>query len=256
MGLVETEGLILKSFSLAEADKIVIFLTRDEGLVRGVARGAKRLKSRFGGGLELFSIVQISYFQKEDRELVSIKQVELIKSYFDKAADPLFFENFSYLVDLLLEFAQPHDPNERLYRMAKVCLEAGAGNSLDLDSVVVYFELWILKLGGYLPDWRKCQNCKKELTDNQKTGLQINFHLFCQNCQKSRGDWTISPEQRQIFIAAQQMSPDKFIEFARIRNSSLKELSVVLRRIITNILGREISAEKKTKAKASKNNAF
>ncbi len=59
MGLIETEGLILKSYSLAEADKIVVLLTQDEGLVRGVAKGAKRLKSRFGGGLEPFSIVQI-----------------------------------------------------------------------------------------------------------------------------------------------------------------------------------------------------
>ncbi len=75
MGLVETEGLVLKSYSLAEADKIVVLLTQNEGLVRGVAKGAKRLKSRFGGGLEPFSVVQISYFQKEERELVSLCQI-------------------------------------------------------------------------------------------------------------------------------------------------------------------------------------
>ena len=186
MGLVETEGIILKSYSLAEADKIVILLTKSEGLVRGVARGAKRLKSRFGGGLELFSNVQITYFQKEERELVSIRNVELIKSYFSKAGDALFFENFAYLAELLLEFAPPHDPNERLYRMAKVCLDAAADDSTDLESIVIYFELWILKLGGYLPDWGKCQNCKRELGENENAALQINFHLFCLDCQKSR----------------------------------------------------------------------
>ncbi len=78
MGLVETEGLILKTYSFAEADKIVVLLTQNEGLVRGVAKGAKRLKSKFGGGLEPFSIVQISYFQKEERELVSVRQLELV----------------------------------------------------------------------------------------------------------------------------------------------------------------------------------
>ncbi len=67
MGLVDTEGIILKTYSLAEADKIVVLLTQNEGLVRGVAKGAKRLKSRFGGGLEPFSIISISYFQKEER---------------------------------------------------------------------------------------------------------------------------------------------------------------------------------------------
>ncbi len=67
MSLIETEGLILKSYSLAEADKIVIFLTQSQGLVRGVAKGAKRLKSKYGGSLEPFSITQITYFQKEER---------------------------------------------------------------------------------------------------------------------------------------------------------------------------------------------
>ncbi len=83
MSLIETEGLILKSYPLAEADKIVLLLTERQGLVRGVAKGAKRLKSRFGGALEPFSIVDITYFQKEERELVSIRQIELKKSFFE-----------------------------------------------------------------------------------------------------------------------------------------------------------------------------
>ena len=135
MGLVETEGIILKSYSLAEADKIVVLLTQNEGLVRGVAKGAKRLKSRFGGGLEPFSIVNLTYFQKEERELVSISQIELIQSYFESASDPLFLQKFSYLVDLLTEFAPPHDPNETLYRMAKVCLETAAQIPESLESI-------------------------------------------------------------------------------------------------------------------------
>lgn len=248
MGLIETEGLILKSYGLAEADKIVILLTKNEGLVRGVARGAKRLKSRFGSALELFSVVQVSYFQKEDRELVSIRNIELVKSYFEKAGDPVFFESFAYLVDLLLEFAPPHDPNEKLYRMSRVCLETAAARTENLESIVIYFEVWILKIGGYLPDWRRCQNCKKEFSSNEKAALQINFHINCLNCQNGRNKWIVSPEQRQIFIAAQQLAPDKFIEFAQQRNLSIKEVSIILKRIITNILGREVTPEKKSKA--------
>jgi len=256
MGLIETEGLVLKTYSLAEADKIVVLLTKNEGLVRGVARGAKRLKSRFGGGLEVFSIVQIAYFQKEDRELVSISNIELIKSYFEKAGNALFFENFAYLAELLVEFAPPHDPNERLYRMARACLDSAVNTETNLESIVVYFELWILKLGGYLPDWSRCQNCKKELNVNEKTGLQINFHLICQECQKSRNNWAVSGEQRQIFIAAQKLSPAKFVEFTENCNDDLKEVSIILRRIISNILGREITSNKKIAAKAYQNNAF
>lgn len=249
MGLIETEGLVLKSYSLAEADKIVVLLTQNEGLVRGVAKGAKRLKSRFGGGLEPFSVVQISYFQKEERELVSISRIELIKSYFENASEPVFFEKFAYLVELLVEFAPPHDPNEKLYRMAKVCLETAAESPQLLDSIVVYFELWILRLGGYLPDWNVCDNCKRELGSDEKTALQINFHLQCQSCQKGRNDWRISAEERAIFKNAQRFSPTKFVDFTIDREKDVKEISIILRRIISNILGRDINAEKKSVAR-------
>jgi len=72
MALIETESIILKSYNLAEADKIVVFLSEDHGMIRGVAKGAKRLKSKFGSGLEPFSIVRITYKQKESVELVGI----------------------------------------------------------------------------------------------------------------------------------------------------------------------------------------
>lgn len=250
MGLIETEGLVLKSYSLAEADKIVVLLTKNEGLVRGVAKGAKRLKSRFGGGLEPFSIVQATYFQKEERELVSLTQIELIKSYFDKAGDFDFFEKFAYLVELLIEFAPPHDPNEKLYRMAKICLETASQKSQNLDGMVVYFELWILRLGGYLPEWNRCDNCRREFEINEHSSLQINFHLQCQICRKSRNDWQISASERQIFKNAQKLTPEKFVEFTMDREKDVREISIILKKIISQILGRDINAAGKSAARS------
>ena len=249
MGLVDTEGITLKTYSLAEADKIVVLLTQNEGLIRGVAKGAKRLKSRFGGGLEPFSIINISYFQKEERELVSIGQIELVKSYFENASNPHFFQKFAYLVELLIEFAPPHDPNERLYRMAKVCLETAAKNPESLESIALYFELWILRLGGYLPVWNQCDDCKKNLDGDADANLQINFQMLCQQCQKSRGNRTISSNQRRIFMMAQKVSPEKFVEFSDGFEKDVREVSSILRRLISNILGKETIGEKILTAK-------
>ncbi len=249
MGLVETEGIILKTYSLAEADKIVVLLTQNEGLVRGVAKGAKRLKSRFGGGLEPFSIINLTYFQKEERELVSISHIELIKSYFQSASNPQFLQKFAYLVDLLAEFAPPHDPNEKLYRMTKVCLETAAQIPESLESVALYFELWVLRLGGYLPDWKECNYCSRELHSDSNAGLQINFHLVCQKCQKNRKDWKISPGQRQVFNVAQKVSPMNFVDLTKNRVDDVREISIILRRLISNILGKETVGEKILTAK-------
>lgn len=244
MALIETEGLILKSYSLAEADKIVVFLTKKEGLVRGVAKGAKRLKSRFGGSLEPLTVVQVEYNQKEERELVSIRQIDLIKSFFGEASDPVFLHKFAYLIEILIEFAPPHDPNENLYRMAKTCLETAAENTESLEAITVYFELWLLRLGGYLPNWNRCDHCRQALNGNHTASLQINFHLLCSLCKKTQTNWQISASQREIFNVAQKLSPRKFVDFTKENQKDLLEISSILKKIISNILGREIGETK------------
>ena len=78
MGLVETQAIVLQTFKLADADKIVLCMTEKAGLVRGVARGARRLKSRFGASLEPSTLIQLTFFEKETRELVTIKSAEIV----------------------------------------------------------------------------------------------------------------------------------------------------------------------------------
>src|SRR5258708_31621228 len=77
----ETEAIILKTFPLGEADRLVSFLGRSSGRVRGVAAGARRLKNRYGSTLEVLSHVQLWYVEKETRELVRIQQAESLESF-------------------------------------------------------------------------------------------------------------------------------------------------------------------------------
>ena len=77
----ETEAIILRTFPLGEADRLVSFLGRASGRVRGVAGGARRVRNRYGSTLEVLSHVQIWYVEKETRELVRIQQCELLESF-------------------------------------------------------------------------------------------------------------------------------------------------------------------------------
>lgn len=249
MSLVETEGLVLKSFGLAEADKIVVILTKERGLIRGVAKGAKRLKSRFGSSLEPFSIVRLTYFQKEERELVSIKSCEIIKSLFGTAGNLQLFRKFSYVVELLNDFAPPADPNERLYRMVKVWLETTSENPRQVDSMIFYFELWLLKLGGYLPSWEKCAVCRQDLENIPEFDLQANFHLVCGNCRRKSRNQTISALQREIFLIAQKTGPLSFLALTKDKTEDLREVSMILKRIIAGVLDKDIVDEKILMAK-------
>jgi DNA repair protein RecO (recombination protein O) len=243
MPLVETEGLVIKTYSLAEADRIVVFLTRDHGVVRGVAKGAKRLKSRFGSGLEPFAVVKLTYFQKDAVELVSIQRADLVRSYFAAASEPEFLQKFSYLGDMLSQFSPPHDPNETLYRMARACLEATADEPANLPSVGVYFELWLLRLAGYLPDWSRCDECRRVFDEVETADVRANFHLICNNCRRTSGP-PADAAQRRLYSSAMKLSPADFASLAGDEADSVNRLSATLKRIIAQAIGRESVAEK------------
>lgn len=243
MPLVETESLVIKSYNLAEADKIVVFLTRDHGVVRGVAKGAKRLKSKFGSGLEPFSVVHVEYFQKDAVELVSLQKIDLIRSNFEVAGNPDFLQKFAYLGEVLISFSPPHDPNETLYRMVKSCVEVAAANHQTLQSVGVYFELWLLRLAGYMPDWTRCDDCRRAFEETEDVSVRPNFHFACTNCRHASDSQVLDAKTRAIASSARRLSPEEFAKFSAESDDELNQLSTVLKRLISHSLGREVAGE-------------
>ena len=243
MPLIETESLVLKSYNLAESDRIVVLLTREHGVVRAVAKGAKRLKSKFGSGLEPFSEVQTTYFQKDNIELVSLQKADLITSNFAAASNPDFLQKFAYLADALIMFSPPHDPNETLYRMVKACVDAAADDREVLLSTGVYFELWLLRLAGFLPDWTRCDNCRRQFDDEEPANLQANFHLMCEACRRGPATQPFDGNMRAIAFAARRFSPADFARLASNDAEHLTQMSGVLKRIISTALGKELGGE-------------
>ena len=80
MPLYTADALILRTYKLGEADRIVVFLTRDRGKKRGVAKGARRPRSKFTGALEPLTEARVAYFEKERRELVGLNYAEPVQS--------------------------------------------------------------------------------------------------------------------------------------------------------------------------------
>ena len=76
----KSDALILRTYKLGEADRIVVFLTRDRGKKRGVAKGARRPKSRYTGALEPLTRGEVAYFEREQRELVQLNYVDVMRS--------------------------------------------------------------------------------------------------------------------------------------------------------------------------------
>jgi DNA repair protein RecO (recombination protein O) len=242
---IESESIVLKTYNLAEADKIVILLTKDHGVIRGVAKGAKRLKSRFGSGLEPFSVISLTYRQKDSVELVSIEKAELVRSYFSSAGTLGFLEKFAYLCELLIAFTPPHDPNETLYRMVRACLDAAGDHNSDLVSIGTYFELWLLRLAGYLPDWRECNMCKREFSTVENAQIDSSYYLVCSQCKPAITRRIVDGRQREIVALAQKRPPDEFAKIFGGDAQRLNDVSSIFQRLISNSIGREVVIEKR-----------
>jgi DNA repair protein RecO (recombination protein O) len=237
MGLFETNAIVLKNYSLSESDKIVLFLTQKNGLIRGVAKGARRLNSKFGSGLEPLSVVDLTYYEKEQRELVSIQSIELRESFFEKASDFHLLSRFSYLIGLLTEFLPPNDPDDVLFRMMRACLREVSHE--NLEKITLYFEIWVLKQAGYLPNFSKCGSCGVDLNASDNCFFTTGFEVICMNCNSTSGKRLVNLSERRIIARILKTSPADFSATTNDNLAGSETISEIVQSIIANIIGRK-----------------
>ncbi len=165
MPLHESEAIILQRYALGESDRLVSFLSRTMGRMRGVAAGARKPKSRFGATLERLSYIRIWFFERETRELVRISQCEMIESFLDAFRDypsSVALALFSEITETVLPDREPSDANFRLLLLAAQAVKRTGKPDLPL----AYFALWTVKLGGWLPSLTRCARCGDVLDPN------------------------------------------------------------------------------------------
>lgn len=181
MPLRRALSIVLRTYKVGEADKIVVFFSRDFGKVRGIARGARRPKSQFGGGLEIGTEVELTFFEKESRELVTIDRCDIIRSRFSKLGEPVLASTLGYVTDLVDSFAPEREPNQRVFRLLRATVGALAENPSP-ETRARYFEAWLLRLAGSYPRRKTCPSCGRLLVDEGASYLASEHRLECRRC--------------------------------------------------------------------------
>ena len=153
MPLYTTDALILRTYKLGESDRIVVFLTRDRGKKRGVAKNARQSRRRFGGALEPMTTGRVGYVERERRDLVRLDYVEPVRSPL-AVADGEVLGYVGYFAELVDEWAQDDDPNEPLFRLGSSVVEAMAAG-VPIEPLARYFEYWLLRLQGVYDQERR-----------------------------------------------------------------------------------------------------
>src|SRR5579864_4592080 len=158
MPLRETEAIVLRTYRLGEADKIVSVFTRQFGRMRAVAAGAQRPKSRYGGTLEPLTYVRLWLFERESRDLVRLNSAELVESFFQMQREYRVQIAAQYLAEACERLLPERELNERAFRLILAVLR-GLKRSGEIERPMLYFNYWLLRLGGILPDLEHCASC-------------------------------------------------------------------------------------------------
>ena len=155
MSLYRDRGVVLRTYKLGEADRIVVFLTSGHGKVRAVAKGVRRTKSRFGGRLEPLSHVELLLY--EGRELDIVTQAEMIEPWRPLRDDLIRLSQGIAMAEATEQVAQEREPSDALYRMLVGALRTLAERSSPLVVAAFYWKL--LSLDGAGPVLSACASC-------------------------------------------------------------------------------------------------
>ena len=242
MPLYSSDALILRTYKLGEADRIVVFLTRDRGKKRGVAKGARRPRSKFVGGLEPLTQVRVAYFEKERRELVSVNYSEPSCSPL-AAVDPEALGYSEYFAELLDEWAQEADPDERLYRLGAGMVEALAAG-VAVEPLARYFEYWLLRLQGVYPPHLNCSQCGEmlgEMRDKSAVLSSGGRGFTCTRCLPHGGGLRLSSDALSLLSRVRRINPLQIGEL-EVTPVVLREIESVHRALIAAHLEKELKS--------------
>ena len=232
MALTESEAIVLRTYPLREADLLVTLFTRLEGKVRGVARSAKKSKRRFGGALEPLTYVRATYEDREQQELARLDSCEVLESPLATEVSYPRAVALGHVAELLDELLPDREANDAIFRLAISVL--GSLRGPDVWMPVTYFELWITRLVGFLPEFSECLVCGRALNGHRAFFHALADGLMCAG-DKRLASSEMSAESRAI---AAQMFRAPVENFAG--EPWLKTRGADLRRFLKQTLERHI----------------
>lgn len=205
----ENEAMVLRAQPLGESDRIVTFLTRASGKIRGVAKGARRSRRRFGSNLELLSRVRLRTFEREGQDLARVESADLLESFYDLQADPERGAVLACLAEVSDAFAREQQEDEAFFRLLLAVLRAvRAGTALDWAHR--YFEIWTLRLHGVLPDLDACGRCRKKLLPRGGWFRQRDSAVLCSDCRGAPGGLALPADALKAAAEILRRPPEAF----------------------------------------------
>lgn len=161
MGVYNAEAIVIRTRDFDEADKILVLLTREEGKVQAVARGARRPRNRYAAAGQLFTQVKASLFH--GRSLDTLSQIEIVESFRYLREDLVRMAYGSYVCELMDELVRERLRHESTYLLLLTTLHLLNEPGYDPEPILRAYELKLLSILGFRPSLSQCVVCGNEL---------------------------------------------------------------------------------------------
>lgn len=233
-----TEGVVLRRRDFNEADRLLTLYTRNFGKRRVIAKGVRKTASKLAGHLELFTRSQLML--ATGRNLDIITQAQVIAPYRHLREDLTRIGYSCYVVELLDKLTSDDDENPPLYDVLTETL-AGLDSATEPGLVVRFWELHLLSLTGYQPNFFHCIRCQEALRETADHWLPPDG-MLCTTCAAFTP--TALPMSLAAFKALRflQRQPLSDVVELRLSDGLQSELEEVLRRMLRPIVERELQS--------------
>lgn len=228
----KTDAIILRRHEFGEADRILTLLTPEHGKIRAIAKGARRIKSKLNGHVELFS--RVALLIARGRELHVVSQAEQVEAYLALRDDLLRGAYAHYLVELLDRFSEDEEASQPLYGLLDAALHWLCAPQSDLALVTRFFELRLLRLTGFEPSLFECAAGNEALEPRDQFFSVVEGGVVCPIHAKGRAVIPLSlnclkllrymVRQDYAAVARLKMSPALHYELERILGHYLAHL--------------------------------
>ena len=236
MPLKQSEAIVLRTYPLHEADLLITFFTRLEGKLKGVAKAAKRSRRRFGGALEPLTCVRVYWEDRERKDLARIDSCEVLSSPLSSEVDYPRMVALGHVAEMLDEMLPEREANDAVYRLATSVLGALRSNAIWMP--VTYFDLWLVRLMGFLPEFGMCIVCGRELDGQRAWFHALADGLMCGE-HKRLASSEMTAESRALAAEMFRSSVEKFADmpWPRTRGADLRKF---LMQILSRHLDRKL----------------
>lgn len=240
----QSEAIVLRTYPLRESDLLVTLFTRAEGKVKGVAKAAKRSKRRFGGALEPLTYVRAYFEDRERQELTRLDSCDVLLSPLATEVSYPRAVALGHVAEVLDELLPDREANDTIFRLARSVLISLQGPAIWMP--LTYFDLWTVRLVGFLPELSECIVCGAALNGSRAYYHALVDGLMCAS-DKRLASSELSPEARAI---AAEMFRSPIENFAG--SPWPKSRAADLRRYLVQIMERHLEKKLVTAAMLQK----